>query len=40
MDDIPAWALEVAAQELGYDTFSDVEPQDYDTVFANAEMMS
>lgn len=39
MNDIPAWALEVAAQVLGYDAFSDVAPQDYDTVFENAAMM-
>lgn len=37
MDDLPAWALEVAAQGLGYETFSDVPLENYQELFIIAE---
>jgi len=37
MDDVSSWALEVAAEQLGFKTFSEVPPQRMGDVYDLAE---
>jgi len=37
MDNLSGWALEVAAEQLGYQNFSEVPPEDMNDVYDLAE---
>ncbi|MFT9411976.1 hypothetical protein [Liquorilactobacillus hordei] len=40
MDDLPAWTLEVAAEQMGYEQFADVPEDGLDECFELAEFMA
>ncbi len=39
-DDLPAWALEVAAEQMGYEQFADVPEKELEECYVLAELMA